>query len=67
MVTVPAVRERCNKEIGDCEHWMDGDGFHYDVLTVPDECTMESLGIRWDCAEDDDLDEDVDNDFIGDW
>lgn len=24
----------------------DGDGFHYDVLTVPDECTAESLGIR---------------------
>jgi hypothetical protein len=29
----------------------DGDGFHYDVLKVPDECTLESLGIHWDCAE----------------
>lgn len=28
----------------------DGDGFHYDILTVPDECTLESLGIEWDCA-----------------
>lgn len=28
----------------------DGDGFHYDVLMVPDECTLESLGIRRDCA-----------------
>ncbi len=30
----------------------DGDGFHYRVLTVPDECTLESLGISYDCAED---------------
>lgn len=29
---------------------VDGDGFHYKVLTVPDECTLESLGIRYDCA-----------------
>lgn len=29
----------------------DGDGFHYDVLMVPDECTLESLGIRSDCAK----------------
>ena len=28
----------------------DGDGFHYEVLTVPDECTLESLGVS-DCAE----------------
>ena len=28
----------------------DGDGFHYKVLTVPDECTLESLGVS-DCAE----------------
>ncbi len=28
----------------------DGDGFHYTVLTVPDECTLQSLGIS-DCAE----------------
>ncbi len=25
--------------------WGDGDGFHYDVLTLPAECTYESLGI----------------------
>ena len=31
---------------------VDGDGFHYDALTVPDECTLESLGIRYDAAED---------------
>lgn len=24
---------------------IDGDGFHYDELYVPDECTYESLGI----------------------
>lgn len=28
----------------------DGDGFHYEVLTVPDECTLQSLGVS-DCAE----------------
>ena len=28
----------------------DGDGFHYDTLNVPDECTLESLGIRYDAA-----------------
>lgn len=26
---------------------LDGDGFHYDVLTVPDDCTYESLGISY--------------------
>ena len=37
----------------DCECLgCDGDGFHYDVLTVPDECTLESLGILYDdCAK----------------
>lgn len=25
-------------------------GVHYDVLMVPDECTLESLGIYSDCA-----------------
>jgi len=29
----------------------DGDGFHFDTLEVPDECTLNSLGISWDCAE----------------
>jgi len=30
---------------------VDGDGFHYEILTVPNECTLESLGIRSDCAK----------------
>ncbi len=37
--------EMCDSHIG-----CDGDGFHYDVLMVPDECTLESLGIYSDCA-----------------
>ncbi len=37
----------------DYERFADGDGFHYDELTVPDECTLESLGIHFDCAEED--------------
>jgi hypothetical protein len=37
----------------------DGDGFHYDVLNVPDECTYESLGIYWPA---DDGDDDGDDD-----
>lgn len=28
----------------------DGDGFHYTVLHVPEECTLASLGISYDCA-----------------
>lgn len=28
----------------------DGARFHYDTLNVPDECTLESLGIRYDAA-----------------
>ena len=36
----------------DCEaDGVDGDGFHYQVLTIPDECTLKSLGISYDCAE----------------
>lgn len=32
----------------------DGDGFHYDTLTVPDECTAESLGLgKYDLISDD--------------
>jgi len=29
----------------------DGDGFHYDTLKVPSDCTLESMGIRSDCAK----------------
>ena len=39
-------RELCYPSLG-----LDGDGFHYTVLTVPDECTLDSLGIFRDCAE----------------
>lgn len=28
----------------DSETWTDGDGFHYNIWTVPDECTPESMG-----------------------
>lgn len=28
----------------------DGDGFHYDTITVPEECTLVSLNIHHDCA-----------------
>lgn len=31
---------------------VDGAGFNYKTLTVPDECTLETLGIYGDCAED---------------
>jgi hypothetical protein len=39
----------------------DGDGFHYDTIQVPDECTLESMGID-DCAYDieDELEDDED-------
>ena len=30
--------------------WADGDGFHYETLNVPNECTIQSLGIRYDCS-----------------
>lgn len=32
----------------DCEYTpgIDGDGFHYRTLNIPDECTYESLGVH---------------------
>lgn len=33
---------------GELQEWVpgvDGDGFNYRVLTIPDECTYESLGV----------------------
>lgn len=36
------------------EEWaigVDGDGFHYTVITVPDDATLKSLGIHYDCAK----------------
>jgi len=41
------------QEHGDLEYddiGCDGDGFHYNVLIVPDECTLETLGIQHDCG-----------------
>lgn len=29
---------------------VDGDGFHYETLILPDECTLESLGIYGDVS-----------------
>jgi hypothetical protein len=40
--------EACYPDLG-----CDGDGFHYKVLTVPDECTLQSLGISYDCSRED--------------
>ena len=39
---------------------VDGDGFHYDTIQVPDDATYESLGIAChvDIGDDDDEDED---------
>lgn len=45
-VTALAARE--NAESGDLG--TDGDGFHFDTLTVPDDCTLETLGITSDAA-----------------
>lgn len=27
------------------DRWIDGDGFQYTTLSLPDECTAESLGV----------------------
>jgi hypothetical protein len=43
-------------EAGELEYpelGVDGDGFHYDILYVPEECTLESLGIHYDCSKED--------------
>lgn len=47
-VTAMAARE--NSESGDVG--TDGDGFHYDTLTIPDDCTLATLGITSDAAVD---------------
>lgn len=50
-------RREAKGDYGELEHGdlgCDGDGFHYDTLTVPEESTLESLGIHYDCADDDD-------------
>lgn len=46
-VFVEAVESKYNN--GHLEHGdlgVDGDGFSYTTLSVPDECTIESLGVR---------------------
>jgi len=46
-------QERYDNNELDCQYdaGVDGDGFNYKILTVPDECTLESLDIYSDCAE----------------
>ena len=41
-----------NDELECGDMGVDGDGLHYDTLTVPEECTLQSLGIRYDAADD---------------
>lgn len=61
-------RLRQKDNAGELEHGdlgVDGDGFHYGTLTVPDECTLSSLSIIFDAAtdyEDDDDDYEDDDD-----
>lgn len=49
---------------GDCDYdsiGCDGDGFTYGELTLPDECTLQSLGLHYDAANDyDEEDPDAD-------
>lgn len=44
-----------------CSMGCDGDGFHYDTIKVPDECTYESMGIS-DCSEGYEFEEEEDED-----
>jgi hypothetical protein len=47
------VEQQRKYDEGEYDEWspgIDGDGFHYSVLMVPDECTLQSLGIS-DCAK----------------
>lgn len=43
-----------NSELEHGDLGVDGDGFHYSTVNVPDDATLESLGILWDCADTDD-------------
>lgn len=44
-------QEESGEYDSDAPGW-DGDGFHYTILMVPDECTYESLGIsEWSVAD----------------
>lgn len=50
-----AYQERYNNDELDCfDLGVDGDGFHYQTILVPDDATYESLGIsEWSVAEND--------------
>lgn len=43
---IDEMEEKCDNNDTDFnyERWADGDGFHYNTWTVPDECTAESMG-----------------------
>jgi hypothetical protein len=41
---IETMRNMYRKDTLDCK-WIDGDGFQYTTLSLPDECTAESLGI----------------------
>lgn len=50
---VQQLQERYNA--GHLEHGdlgVDGDGFHYSTLDLPDDSTLESIGVRYDAATD---------------
>lgn len=47
------LQERADNDELDYDHMgVDGDGFGYETLTVPDDFTLISLGIHDDAAED---------------
>lgn len=48
-------RQEAKYDYGELEHGdmgCDGDGFHYSIVNVPADATLESLGIHYDCADD---------------
>ena len=57
MLTCRIDAQQGRYDEGELEHGdtgVDGDGFHYDTLSVPDDATYESLGISiYSTAEDD--------------
>lgn len=49
------LQQQCDNDDPDFDYetYSDGDGFHYTTLIVPARCTLESLGISYDFAQDD--------------
>lgn len=43
---IEEMEEKYDNDELDPERWCDGDGFHYNVWTVPDECTPETIGFH---------------------